>query len=220
MKFITILLALFFPVVALAVQNQYGQATQTTQAQNQNTNQNQAQTNNPETGDMVQTQDQTQARVQSPTASETPLQVKDQLSQRRGNAVAEAAQNLVQASYKISNTGVGDQIRTIAQTQLQDTNRVNQSIDKAEQRTSFAKFFIGPNYKELKNARQLREQNRQQIMQLEQLALQLTNESEETTIVNAIATLQAENSSLGGQIDELSKGFCLFGWLNRWINGY
>ena len=205
MKIITVLIALFLPVIALAAQNQNGQATATSQTQNQNSNQDQT---------------QTQDRLQSPTASETPLQVRNLQSQERGNAVSEAAQNLIEASYQITNKGIGDQIRTIAQTQVQDMNQVNKSIDIADQRSAITKFFIGPNYKELKIAKELRDQNVLRITQLEQLALQVEDGSEEMVINNAVATLEAENSSLGGQIDIMASGFSLFGWLNRLIYGY
>lgn len=235
MKIISIALILFvFPVIAIAQNgssNGNGNAnssgssasvTSTVQSQNQQENQTQVQTNNPDLGTQSQAQTQSQERIQSPTASttHTPVQLRQNSSVQNRSEVANAVQSLIQSSYQIENKGLGDQIRTIAQTHSQNSQSIDSAIDKASNRSGFAKFFIGPNYKELKNARQLMEQNRLQIQNLEQALAAVTNEADAQNLMTQLEVLNQQQTSLQNDIGSFTKDFALFGWLNRLINKY
>lgn len=203
--------------------NNSGSSTNTnnsTQSQTQSEVQNQNQNNNPGYG--TQTQSQTQSRTQSPTSSavHSPIQLRQNSSLQNRSDVANAVQALIQSSYQIENKGLGDQIRNIAQTQTTNNQSIDSSIDKASTRSSFAKFFIGPNYKELKAVKQMMDQNRLQIQNLEQLLAQIDNAEEAQNLQNQIEILNQQQTALQNDINDLAKGFSLFGWLNRLISRY
>ena len=122
---------------------------------------------------------------------------------------------MLEAANRVENTGIGQQIRTIAQTQSQNQDKIGQAVDKAEKRSVFAKFFIGPNYKELSAAKGALEQNRAQVQTLEQLMESLTNDTDKLAITNQITLLQNEQNEIRNQISDLSSGFSLFGWVSR-----
>jgi hypothetical protein len=190
-----------------------------TQDQNRVENEVENRENNPDIGEM--TEAEKEARVESDIEeSKSEYEPKNDTARSRRSKVATAAEELIRASMQISNSGVGDQIRTIAQTQNEYQDEINRSIDNSENRSAFARFFIGPNYTELKNIQRIMEQNRLQIRVLEQLRLQLQNEGEETNIQSQISVLQEQNIALENELDNLDDGFSLFGWISRWLAKY
>jgi|GEM_PF-808767 len=197
------------------------ETTSSTQNQNENQNRVQTQTNNPETDEMTQTQTEEQLRVDAEVKESQPqYSPANSKSNEHKSIVANAAEELVQLANKTENQGVGDKIKTIAQTQSQNQDKIGQSIDKAETRTAFAKFFIGANYKELKTAKNAMIQNQNQIKELEEVMSQVANESDQLAIANQIILLQSTQLELKDQINDLGSGFSLFGWLSRWINKF
>jgi len=184
--------------------------------------QTQTQTNNPGTGTMTQTQTQTQAEIQLQDRiqeSKPEYSPKNEQAQTRMSEVAKAAEYLVRVAERVENTGIGDQIRTIARTQSENYDIINKGVDKIQTRSSFAYFFAGANFSELKNIQGLMEQNKTQVQELEQLMSQLTVDADKLEIANQIIVLQNQQTQLRDQINELSSGFSLFGWLNRWMRG-
>lgn len=192
-----------------------------TQTRSENNVQTQTQTNNPGTGTMTQAHTEEQARIQEEIKTLSPLyEPKNSKGAEQKSVVASAVEAMLQVANKTENQGVGDQIRVIAQTQSKNQDKIGQSIDKAETRSGFAKFFIGANYKELKEAKTAMEQNRNQIKTLEQVMAQLENESDKLGIANQIIVLQNTQLELKEQLNELASGFSFFGWIARWRNNY
>jgi hypothetical protein len=64
------------------------------------------------------------------------------------------------------------------------------------------------------------EENKNQIREMEQVMAQIQNESEKIQLANQIITMQNLQFELQDQLGELTRGFSLFGWLNRWIRGF
>ncbi len=233
--YISLLSIILVPLSVLAAQNgesanaQSGQsnsnnttASATASAtQNQNRTETQAQTNNPDVGTMTQEQIRTelQTELQKSQSTYAPTQ---QMTQTRLSAVSQVVENLVTLASRLytQNQSLSVQIRTTAQEQIKAEDRVNQSLDKAESRTGFAKFFIGPNYKQLKTVKQEMEQNRLRIQQLNQIMSQITNTSDQTELASQIKILEAQNTNLEEQLNQDTKGFSLFGWLSKLISGF
>lgn len=109
--------------------------------------------------------------------------------------------------------GIGEQVRQIAQEQIQVQDQIKTEISKVEGRGNFAKFLIGPDYKGLKNMQMLMEQNQLRIQQLEQLKTQLVNQGDITLIQETIQMLTDQNVSLQDKIALEEKSTGLFGWL-------
>lgn len=200
-----------------ATQSQTNNSGSATQLQNEN--QVRTQTSNPGIGSMTREEAQTRVeeQVKENKSEYTP---KSEKAQARMSAVATAVESLVRTASGLENQGIGDQIRVIAKTQVQNQDKINQSIDKTEKRTSFAKFFIGANYKELKNTNQLMVENKNQIKELQKLMSDLTTDTEKLAIANQIVVLQEEQLQLREQVLDLTDEVSLFGWINRWWNKY
>ena len=180
---------------------------------------NRVQTSNPGTGTMTQAQMEERAQEQI-EESKSAYSPKNSEALLRLSAVSTAAENLIRVSNRISNESVGTQIRTIAEEQIENQDKINQAIDKADSRSAFAKFFTGSNFSQLKEAKKVMVQNQVQVRELQQLMEQVTSEADKLEIANQIMTLQEESIALRDQLDEADDGFSLFGWLARWIAGY
>jgi len=185
----------------------------------QNREETQTQTNNPDTGVMTQEQERTELQVelQESKPSYTP---RSQMAQQHMSQVALAVENMIKLASRLGYSGTGDQIRVIARSQGESEDNVNQALDKAQTRSRFAKFFVGPNYKELKEAKQEIEQNRLRIQELNQIMSQISNETDKTELANQIEILEQQNTVLQNNLDEVTSGFSLFGWLSKIVNKY
>lgn len=223
-----------FSTVVLAVSsngNVYGQtnssssgnsSTSSNSSNTETQNQIQTQTNNPGTGTQTQTQNQTQEKLQLQERiqdSKPEYLPRSEQAKARMSEVAKAVEYLIRVAERIENKGIGDQIRTIARTQSENCDKINQDIDRVQQRSAFAYFFVGSNFSEIKGIQALMGQNRVQIQELEKLKLQLTNQADQLEIANQIILLQNQQTELREQLHDLSSRFSLFGWLNRWIHG-
>lgn len=194
-------------------------SSQSTNGQSQNETRTQNQANNPGVGTM--SQEQLEARIQEQIEESKPEYTpKNEKNIEHKNIVANAAAELIRTASQITNTGIGDQIRLVAKTQNQNQDKIGQSLDKAEQRGAVAKFFIGSNYKQLKQVKQLMIENQNQVKQLEQIMAQLSSDEEKIAIANQIIVLQNTQLELKDQVEEQAGGFSLFGWINRWFNKY
>lgn len=192
----------------IQTQTQTGTQTQqqspvgtSSQAQNQNQTQNQEETN------------QIQNNGQEGTKSQN--QYNAAVAEQRKSQVANAVQEMLQVAEK--NTGIGQQVKIIAQTQTQNQEKLETSLKKVQIRSAFTRFFIGADYGEINNAKKLLEQNREQIMQLNQVKTQLANQAEQQTLALQVQALEQTNLQIENSLNSSQKGFSLFGWLFRWL---
>ncbi len=132
------------------------------------------------------------------------------MNQRRSR-VANAVQEMLQVAER--NGGVGEQIRTIAQNQNQNQEKIESSLTKVQNRNSLTRFIAGPNYGEINNAQKILEQNRQHIEQLNQIKNQIANQVDQQQIIEQIQVLEQSNSEVESFLTEAQKGFSLLGWL-------
>jgi len=217
--------------------NQVQQQTQITnqgedsQIRTQNNEQVQAGAN-AGTGTEAQTQQQTQQQLQDGTGAgnqvqnqgetnqlqnseqrQTQAQENSALAEKRRSQVANAVQEMLQIAER--NGGIGHQVKTIAQTQIQNQEKLEASLQKIQSRSGFTKFFIGPNYSEINNAKKILEQNREQIKQLNQVKNQLVNQGDVQNLTLQIQTLEQANLEIENSLLTAQKGFSLFGWVFR-----
>ncbi len=171
------------------------------QAKNQNQTQNQGETN--------QIQNQEQEAIQAESGN--GLQTKEQ----RRSGVANAVQEMLQVAER--NGGIGQQVKTIAQTQTQNQEKLEASLQKVQNRKGFAKFFIGPDYGEINNAKKILEQNREQIKQLNQIKNQLSGQSDQQSLAEQLQLLEEANLGIENSLNSSQKGFNLLGWVFRFL---
>lgn len=157
----------------------------------------------------VEMEVQTQNKMQNRNEDKSGTAVAEQ---RRSN-VANAVQEMLQLADR--NGGIGQQVRAIAQTQNQNQEKLEVSLQKVKNRDGFASFLIGPNYGEINNAQKIIEQNREQIQQLNQIRDQLVNSSDTQMLTQQIQTLEQANVEIEDSLQNAQKGFSLFGWMFR-----
>lgn len=220
-------LALPMTVAAQVVSSPQGstttkQAGNVVSAQNQGEDtqlQNTVQVNNPENGSMTQTQEQIQLQTQIQESKPSTISAKSN-SQARTDISASAIENMVKLANSLENEGIADKIKEIAKVQGESVDTANNSLEKAESRSSFAEFFIGPNYGELKTVKGEIERNQLRIRELQSLKIQLSNEGDQTELQNQINLLEQQNINLQNELDLNDGGFSLLGWFFKLINKY
>jgi len=129
--------------------------------------------------------------------------------------VANAVQQMLQLADR--NGGIGEQVRTIAQTQTQNQEKIEANLEKIQSRGGFTKFFIGPNYGEINSAKRALEQNREQIGQLNEIKNQLSNQGDQQILTEQIQALEQTNLQINNSLEESQKEFSLLGWMFRWF---
>ena len=198
-------------------QAQTQNAGEESQIQNQETTTTQSQTGNSDNGTQTQLKTQEQLIFQDALANYEP---KNQNSYMHMNQMQAAVSNMLNFSYTLQNEGVASQLQTMAQNQIQSEDKINEAIDKADERGSVSKFFLGPDYKQLKIAKQEMEQNQLRIEELNQIMLSLSNSADQSELQNIIEELEMQNTELQNQLQTQTQGFSLLGWFFRWLNKY
>ncbi|MFH1537218.1 MAG: trypsin-like peptidase domain-containing protein [Patescibacteria group bacterium] len=138
------------------------------------------------------------------------------VSEQRRSIVANAVQEIIKVAER--NGGIGQEIKVIAQTQTQNQEKLEAGIQKIQSRSGFAKFFIGPNYGEIKNSQKLLEQNKEQIQKLNEARTQIMNQGDQLQIIEQIEALEQVSQQIETSLNESQKGFSLFGWVFRLFN--
>ena len=202
-------------------QTQTANQGETNQIQTQNNEQVQAETNaGTGTGNQVQNQNQVknqgeanQIQASEQQGTQTGNKAGSAMAEQRRSNVANAVQEMLQVADR--NGGIGQQVKTIAQTQAQNQEKLETSLQKVQSRSGFAKFFVGPNYGEINNAKKILEQNKEQIKQLNQVKNQLANQGDQQTLTEQIKTLEQANLEIENSLGTAQKGFSLLGWMFR-----
>jgi hypothetical protein len=170
--------------------------------------QNQVETQNQGNDQQLQVATQEQQGTESGRGEN--LQTRNQNALQNMSTVAQKVQEMLQLK---TTGGIGDQVRQIARDQNQTQTQIQEHLTKIESKTGIAKFFFGPEYKEIGAVQKLLEQNRLRIQQLQELRTQLKITGDQTLIQSAIQALEQQNTSLQNKLDTENNTFSLFGWL-------
>ncbi len=210
-------------IYAVQVNNPQGQNQQQSQQQVQQSiqtvnqgeaSQVQTQTNNPQTGEQNQQQGQQQEQQNLQNKSKAGIGLEN--AEQRRSQVANAVQEMLQVAER--NNGIGEQVRVIAQAQNQNQEKIENGLQKVQNRSGLIKFFAGPDYAEIDNIQRIMEQNRFQIQQLNQIKDQLVSQEDQQVIIEQVQLLEQANLMVENILDNSRKGFSLFGWLFRMFN--
>lgn len=165
----------------------------------------------------IQTQEQNTVQTQDGTSSKTSKgKASSNLSEQRRSEVANAVQTMLQIADR--DGGIGNQVRIIAQNQNQNQTKLEQNVEKIQDRGGFAKFFIGADYGEIKDAKKTLEQNKEQIKQMNQIKNQLSNQGDQQQLTEQIKVLEQADQEIENLLNESESGFSLFGWLNKLLS--
>ncbi len=199
---------------------------QQVQANNQGENtplqeQTQLQTQEAETNDVpVQNQNQQQNQgEENQIQNQETIGIEESgsaIAEQRKSQVANAVHEMLQIAER--NSGIGEQVRLIAQAQNQNQEQLESSLEKVQKRNEFTKLFFGPDYGEISKAEQVLEQNREQIEQLSQLQTQLTNQADQQVLTQQIQLLEQANLEIENSLNKQKGGFSLLGWMFKLFN--
>ena len=167
-------------------------------------------------GENTQIQTQEQNAVQTKGGGTDKTNKGKSTSEQRRSQVASAVQAMLQIADR--NSGIGQQVKVIAQNQNQNQTKLEKNVKKIQDRGGFAKFFIGANYGEIKDAQKTLEQNKEQIRQLNQVRTQLSNQGDQQQLTEQIKVLEQANQEIETLLANAQGGFSLFGWLNKLVS--
>ena len=136
-------------------------------------------------------------------------------SEQRRSVIANAVQEILNVADRSG--GIGQEIKVIAQTQTQNHEKLEVGIQKVKSRNAFARFFIGPNYSEIKNSQKVLEQSKEQIQELDALRVQVADQGDQLQIMEQVRLLEQANQQIEALLSEAQKGFSLFGWMFRFF---
>lgn len=192
--------------------NQSAQKT-TEQPQNNQTQKESTVIESTDTNPKINSEQNNPAPSEKESAEKRESDSSIKILEQRRSTVADAVQEMVKVAER--NGGVGQEIKTIAQAQVQNQEKLETSLQKVQSRSGFAKFFVGPNYGEINNAKKLLEQNREQIKQLDEVQNQLANKSDKQKLMEQVQLLEQTNQEIENSLNTSQKGFSLFGWFFR-----
>lgn len=130
--------------------------------------------------------------------------------------VANAVHELLELADRSG--GIGEQIREVARAHSQDEEEAEEALDEAKERGKVAKFFIGPNYKQLNKVEENLEEHNKRFAELEQLQAKLESKEDSQLMERQLEVMEQSRDEMREEVKAAKKGFSLFGWLNRWIS--
>jgi hypothetical protein len=136
----------------------------------------------------------------------------DKATQRRSR-VANAVQEMLKVAER--NGGLGQQIRIIAQAQNENQEKIEAEMSQVENRGSLKKFFFGPDYKNLNSVENRLVNHTEKIAELKELVAQIIDEADVEILEGQIVVMEEVKKELENEVFAESKGFSLFGWLNK-----
>ena len=173
----------------------------------------------PEVTSQVQNQGATQPQLQNTQAAQVQNRAADgqgdgnanQQAVTRRSRVANAVQEMLQVADRSG--GLGEQIRTVAQNQNRIQVEAEDALAAAQARGKFARFFIGPNYQQLKTVEDRLATHVQNMAELSQLRGQIRSTADQATLDQQLQIMEQIKQELENEVLADQKGFSLFGWL-------
>jgi len=138
-------------------------------------------------------------------------------AEERRSQFADNVQELVRSSERIGN-GIGEEVRVMAQDQERDYENAENIIKNVSKRGGFARFFIGPDYSEIKKAEEYAQKYTDRLEKLGETVSEITAQDVISAIDTQIKEMEQVKANLEEEIEAQKGGFSLFGWLNRLLS--
>ena len=178
----------------------------------QQSNENRVQTQENNQGESNQIQMQVQVQTENGELIEvTPVQNQGEEKQNRSN-VSEAVHQILESTENMQG-GIGAQVRVVAQAQNENNLKLEESVKKIQNRNTFSKIVLGPDYKEVSKAEALLAENKTQIEALVQLKDQVVEEENKVVLEEQINLLLNANTEIENVLENSQKGFSFLGWV-------
>ena len=115
-------------------------------------------------------------------------------------------------------TGIGQQVKEIAQNQEKIQEKIKSSYYELKNRGQLVRLFVGSDKKIVQALEEMTEENKQIIQQLEALKNKTRNQADLKQLQETIDLMLYQNNSLGEKISTEKQVNGLFGWFVNLFN--
>lgn len=211
-----LLISLFVSVNAVSAKTstQAGNSEETVQTQNVN----QIQTQNAGQDKKIEVQNM-EILEENETIDEADQSEEDSIQKmdNHGQRVSEQVHLLLQSKLA-SQSGIGQQVREIAQNQSKAQEAIQSGLDKINSRPGWFKKLFGSNQTAVKNLNQQMAQNQLRIEELKKLQAKVSSQADQDMLQTAVQSLVNQNTALSQtvNVEQKRKGF--FSWFQSLLS--
>jgi hypothetical protein len=149
-----------------------------------------------------------------PVAAKKPKNNQGQVNaENHRSTVATFVQSLLAVADRES--GIGEQVRAVAQAQNDSKENVAKEIEAVQSRSTLKTFFLGSDFKNLGALRSEMVKTRNEIDQLIRLSEKTENPESKTELQNQIIALQVEQAKIQTFVTANEQEFGVIGWITR-----
>lgn len=134
-----------------------------------------------------------------------------EMALQRRSQVANQVHQLLDLSNRMG--GIGEQVREIAQSQYVDIEKIEESVSNFQERSRFARFFIGPKTDKVEEAKSLLTENKERLETLKELKTEIKDSEDVEAYEKAVSDFESYIAEIDEMVTKEEKGFSLFGWL-------
>jgi hypothetical protein len=143
--------------------------------------------------------------------NEEAQQGPSEIALQRRSQVANQVHQLLDLSNRMG--GIGEQVREIAQSQYVDIEKIEESVSNLQERSRFARFFIGPKTDKVEEAKSLLTENKERLQTLKELKTEIKDAEDIEVYEKAVSDFESYITEIEEMVTKEEKGFSLFGWL-------
>lgn len=132
---------------------------------------------------------------------------------QRRSQVANAVSEMLKVADR--NAGIGEQVRVMAQNQENNQEKIEAKLEKIQNRNKLVRFIFGPDNQEIKNARKLLQDNKDELTRLENVRSQLINVVDQEQVQEQIEKIKEASNQIEQDLNKSEKVFSLFGWVRN-----
>ena len=108
--------------------------------------------------------------------------------------------------------GIGQQVREIAQAQMEAQEELEEEVNSVDSRPGWMKRIVGPHFAAIRKAEKIIERNEERIEELEQLRFQLYDLEDRSKIQETIQAMEEQQEAIQERLDDEKKIKSVFGW--------
>jgi len=169
-----------------------------------------------------QTKNANEVKTQN-QGEEQKLNVKTQESEQLNQTVDDNLTKVSDQVHKLietvgAKTGIGQQVKEIAQNQEKIQERIKSSYYELKNRGQLVRLFVGSDKKIIQALEEMTEENKQIIQQLEAMKAKTKNQADLKQLQETIDLMLYQNKSLGEKISKEKQVNGLFGWFVNLFN--
>jgi DNA repair exonuclease SbcCD ATPase subunit len=140
----------------------------------------------------------------------------NEMAQERKGKVANAVQEMLAVAARSG--GIGQEISVIAQEQKENQEVIEAKMEEVKRRGKLKKFFFGSDYKSINAIEDILENRSEKFSELKGMTQDLPREVDAEKLESQIQKIEEVKTELEQELEQETKGFSLFGWLNKMIN--